>query len=117
MSQARECRIFGQKFFEDLIQFFLVRMGFRFHRHGHDRFEQFDVLENHRVLLVTERFPGGGVLHPHHTDDLSGIGLIHPLPFVGVHAENSGNLLFLFPGRIEDIRPGREPPAVNSGKG
>ncbi len=112
-----ERRVFRGDLAQGLAQLVLVRLGGGLDGDIDDRLRDMQGLQHHRVPLIRQGIAGGGVLEPHQSHDVPGIGLIDLFPLVGVHLQEPPDALLDALGGVQHAGPGYHHPGINSQKG
>ena len=89
------------------VQLLLIGAGLRFDGHVHDRFGEFDLLENDRIGFIAQRVAGRRPLESDDGDDIAGVDVLAFGPVVGVHLEQARDPFPPFGRSTENIRTGR----------
>ena len=79
----------------------LTSLGLRLDRNTDNRVRELHRLEDDRVLLITQRIAGGGVLKADARSDIAGIYAVDILTMVSVHLQNTTQTLALILGSIQ----------------
>jgi len=97
----RKGRILVHQLSQGAVQLFHISPGLRLNGNGHDGLIKIKGLEENGMFLIAQGISGHGVFEPYRSHDVAGARLLEPLPFVGVHAEQTGQtLVFLFGGIV-----------------
>ena len=97
-----EGRVFFGKLCKRDTHLFLTCLGLRLDRNTDNRFREFHRLEDDRMVFITQRIAGGGVLDTDYAGDVAGIKGVDVGSFVCVHHYDTSETLTSALGRVVD---------------
>src|SRR3569833_2689551 len=80
--------------------FFLVSFGFWFDGNAYWWFRESNTLENYRASRVTQGIAGSSAFKANDCRNVASFTLSHIFAFIGVHADNTPDTLFLASGAV-----------------
>lgn len=98
-------------------QLLLVTLGLGLDGDLNDRRREVHGLQDHRVLVVTQRLTGGGLLQAHDGDDVTGAHRRDLLTLVRVHPVDLADALLLALDRVQHRGAGLEATGVDPDEG
>ncbi len=99
--------------FRATVEFLLIGGRLGLDRQADDRLIKIDRFQKDGVRLIADRIARRDLLESHDGDDVAGARLFHPLPFVCMHFQKAGDLLFLPPARVVEFIPRMEAPRID----
>ena len=111
-----ERRVLGGELDKGVSHLILLLLGSRLHSNLDDRLREVHLLEDNRLLGVTEGIAGGGVLQADERDDITRNSAVDVSAVDGVHLEQAANALFLALHRVEDTGALVQDTRVNASK-
>ncbi len=101
-----ESGVLLRQFLQGLKGLLLVSASARLHGNGYHRFIKLDMLQQNRVLRITDGVTGGGEFETYHHHDFAGTSTSASFSLICVHLKYSGNLLSLLFVGVVDLRSG-----------